>query len=1295
MAKVYVSSTYQDLQECRRKVESVLRRMGHDDVAMEYYVAEDRGPVDKCLADVTSCDLYLGIFALRYGWVPKVNNPEQFSITEMEYRQAIKNKKPCLIFLLDEDAMWPPKLVDVDRSKIAKLRDELSNRHLTGPQFKSADDLGRLVAEAVNKWEKEHGHSPSAPTVPDFDPVVYYEALRKRYQRLDLDALTPPQKEEYLQLQLLSVFVEQNVRENPPPVELPREIWEKLQREKEIHTEDLPEGITLDELRRAREMYVENPSLPVLDVLSSSRHQHVIIIGDPGSGKSTLARYMMLSLIDPEGDPKLRKTFDGYLPVLIELRSYIGLCKDNKCDTFLEFLEYLGKTEGWGLNKDGLHQYLKNDGPAVVIFDGLDEIFDPEDRERVTRRIVGFTSDYPKARVIVTSRIIGYRRKILTDAGFSHFTLQDLNEKQVAAFVKRWYELALSERQDEARERIERILRSFKDSPSIRQLAGNPMLLTIMAIIGKHQELPRECWKLYDHAASVLIQHWDINKHLKDQRVEADFIGEDDKLELLRRLAFKMQAGAGGLAGNYIHREDLQAEFENYLVERYKQTPDRAKIIAVMMIEQFRERNFILSLYGANLYGFVHRAFLEYFCATAFVYKFEKTKELMLEQLKQDVYGVHWEDRNWHEVLRLICGMIDEKFAGEVIDYLANKIYRPWPKEFGDRPPWNIALAVQCLGEVRNLTVIEQVARRLLHVCCRLFEHGVKCEEKNLAKFLDEIFTPSTLSIGCDWPGGEEITEWLIVGLIPKLYSNFNGFGTFYLYGAFIGAIGSKSPGLNNLLMELINHPNSMIQLLIIHILSEFRRNEQENLVLLKRLESLSKVGEMRGLVVWFMARNWYLNPETLPLLQDYAINDGDEYVRGRAVFAIVEYYHEVPETMLLLRDRIINDSDGYVRGYAVSIMARYYREEPETLSLLRDRIINDPDVCVRVSAVSAISEYYCKDHETLSLLRDRIINDLSGYVRKNAISAIAEHYPEDAGTLPLLRHFVVNDMDSDVRRGAILALAENFREKPEILVLLRDRAVNDTDVFLRGEAIKALKNYFWEEPGTLSLFRDCAMNDKTEYVRGEAISALVKYKGEPEILPFLLDRFHNDIGTFKVHQIIIEILAEYYRESPKTLSLLRNCAVNDKNADVRRNAVTTLADYYEKDPDTISLLQDRAMNDWFDSVRVNTVSKLVEHYNEDPDTLAFLYRILNDTSGYVRGCAVSVLAEYYREDPKTLPLLHEIALNDTDQNVRKHAMVGLAEYFRDDPRTLPLVRKFFIDEPIFSSQAVATGQVE
>jgi len=141
--------------------------------------------------------------------------------------------------------------------------------------------------------------------------------------------------------------------------------------------------------------------------------------------------------------------------------------------------------------------------------------------------IVGFTLDYPKVRVIVTSRIVGYKRKILDDAGFVHFTLQDFEEEQIETFLDRWYPLVVDEKEIENRKL--RITKALKNSPSIRQLAGNPLLLTILAIIGKHQELPRERWKLYDHAASVLVENWEVNKHLKRSSVYMEFIGEDDK----------------------------------------------------------------------------------------------------------------------------------------------------------------------------------------------------------------------------------------------------------------------------------------------------------------------------------------------------------------------------------------------------------------------------------------------------------------------------------------------------------------------------------------------------------------------------------------------------------------------------------------------------------------------------------------------------------------------------------------------------------------------------------------------
>jgi predicted NACHT family NTPase len=140
-------------------------------------------------------------------------------------------------------------------------------------------------------------------------------------------------------------------------------------------------------------------------------------------------------------------------------------------------------------------------------------------------------------------------------------------------------------------------------------LAGNPMLLTILTIIGRRRELPRDRRAVFQHAVSVLVEHWDVNKHLHDRRVDAGmpYLDHDDKLELLRRVARRMQDAPTGLAGNHIPGPDLLAEFDAYLRGRYELPADRAKAAATTMLGQFRERNFILSRFGAAVYGFVHR----------------------------------------------------------------------------------------------------------------------------------------------------------------------------------------------------------------------------------------------------------------------------------------------------------------------------------------------------------------------------------------------------------------------------------------------------------------------------------------------------------------------------------------------------------------------------------------------------------------------------------------------------------------------------------------------------------------
>ncbi|MBC8031971.1 MAG: DUF4062 domain-containing protein [Pyrinomonadaceae bacterium] len=162
MAKIYISSTYSDLKDCRKAVYVALRSMRHDVIAMEDYVASDQRPLNKCLADVAGCDIYLGVLAWRHGYIPKKDNPQQKSITELEFRHAVKTHKTCLLFLLDENAPWPVAKIDRGRggNRIRKLRDEVSSDYEVS-FFQNCDQLATLASNAVSNAESKS----SAPRV--------------------------------------------------------------------------------------------------------------------------------------------------------------------------------------------------------------------------------------------------------------------------------------------------------------------------------------------------------------------------------------------------------------------------------------------------------------------------------------------------------------------------------------------------------------------------------------------------------------------------------------------------------------------------------------------------------------------------------------------------------------------------------------------------------------------------------------------------------------------------------------------------------------------------------------------------------------------------------------------------------------------------------------------------------------------------------------------------------------------------------------------------------------------------
>jgi predicted NACHT family NTPase len=150
----------------------------------------------------------------------------------------------------------------------------------------------------------------------------------------------------------------------------------------------------------------------------------------------------------------------------------------------------------------------------------------------------------------------------------------------------------------------------------------------------------------------------------------------------------------------------------------------------------------------------------EYFCAWEFVERFGKRGAeggLSLEQLKAEVFGAHWRDESWHEVLRLIAGMVDAQFAGEIIEYLM--------REAGEGDKFmNLFLAAGCLAEVRNRSQIA-TATQLLDKLKGLTEYDLHYyydySDREETELVREIRTRAVAAIATAWQDDGQILPWL------------------------------------------------------------------------------------------------------------------------------------------------------------------------------------------------------------------------------------------------------------------------------------------------------------------------------------------------------------------------------------------------------------------------------------------------------------------------------------------------------------------------------------------------------
>jgi hypothetical protein len=471
----------------------------------------------------------------------------------------------------------------------------------------------------------------------------------------------------------------------------------------------------------------EKNRVPVGERLEKS--SHMVLLGDPGAGKTTLIRWIATAyLLRLKQDPAYKDLPDvatlpgkDWLPIVIRCRDLDESCKTGSIDDVL--CETFRKAQMAAEETAALQAVIREmlvQEKAILLVDGLDEISNIGIRARFCQQIERLHIAFPNAPMIVTSRIVGYREmKYRIGRGFEHATVSEFIKKDKDEFARRWCDITeLPERREKA---AEELMQAIHSSDRIERLAGNPMLLTTLALVKrKVGKLPERRADLYWEAVLVLL-NW---------RSEVDDpIDHREAVPQLEYVAYEMcRQGVQRL------REDEILELMEKMREEYPNVRAAKRHEPGEFLRMLERRTGILTEAGevrhkgrlVPVFEFRHLTFQEYLAALALVDgKFpgrDSSKSLaehiaplagQIELIKTK--GKYTEIKetlvkdNWREVLRLCadCCMDDD------VDDVLLAILTPLPVEKPEetaRP--RAVLAALCLAD--ELNVSDEVAQQVL-----------------------------------------------------------------------------------------------------------------------------------------------------------------------------------------------------------------------------------------------------------------------------------------------------------------------------------------------------------------------------------------------------------------------------------------------------------------------------------------------------------------------------------------------------------------------------------------------------
>lgn len=348
----------------------------------------------------------------------------------------------------------------------------------------------------------------------------------------------------------------------------------------------------------------EIPLIEAFRAASERNRRGLVILGDPGSGKTTHLKRLLLACL--KSGPESLGLPAGTIPVFLPLRdledlgagveAFIARTLDNR---------NLGMPDGFG-------SALLERCRLLLLFDGLDEVADPERRARVSDWIEDVARHRPNCLAVVTCRFAGYAGAVRLSAEFLELHLRPLTPEQSDTFIRNWYRVvktsqapgpaALAEAAEEAERLIVRLREPDFRSARMAEMTRNPLLLANLCLVHYDRKgiLPRGRHELYDECIEVLLELW-----RRDKRLSVSVSAQVGRV-LLGPVALWLHGQEGRTRASL---RELTPVLEA-AISREKWPGDAAAFLRAV-----RDESGLLTGWGQDHYGFMHLGFQEYLAA--------------------------------------------------------------------------------------------------------------------------------------------------------------------------------------------------------------------------------------------------------------------------------------------------------------------------------------------------------------------------------------------------------------------------------------------------------------------------------------------------------------------------------------------------------------------------------------------------------------------------------------------------------------------------------------------------------